>query len=55
MLVDPYRVDEIRDAMLALEASAEKRADYAERGRKRAQEFSEERYRRNLAEMYARL
>ncbi len=55
MLVDPYRVDEIRDAMLALEASAEKRADYAERGRKRAQEFSEERYRKNLAEMYARL
>jgi glycosyltransferase involved in cell wall biosynthesis len=55
LLVDPYDPAEIRDAMRAVARNAELAGDLAEKGVRRAAWFSQERYRDNLAKLYAKL
>lgn len=55
MTVDPYDTAAITAAIRAMDASAELRADYAERGPRRAALFSETAYRERLRGVYAQL
>jgi glycosyltransferase involved in cell wall biosynthesis len=55
LLVDPYDPNDIRDAILAMNNNPELSAELVQRGRRRAELFSAERYRLKLAELYARL
>jgi glycosyltransferase involved in cell wall biosynthesis len=53
LLVDPYDVDAIRDAIRALDADGDMRAELSARGRAQAAKFSPERYRERLRDAYA--
>jgi glycosyltransferase involved in cell wall biosynthesis len=53
LLVDPYDVDAIRDAIRTLDADADLRAELSSRGRAQAASFSPERYRERLRDAYA--
>lgn len=55
LLVDPYSVGDISQAMRAIAANAELRSDLVAKGRKIAQGFSEEAYRKRLGELYVSL
>lgn len=55
LLVDPYDVPAMAEAIRALDSNAELRATLVERGLRRAREFSPERYRQRLEDLYARL
>jgi len=52
LLVDPYDVDEIREAIRILDADADVRAELAARGLIQAQKFSEAAYGARLTELY---
>lgn len=54
LLVDPYRIDSIRDAIRTLDADADLRAELVERGRKRAEFFSPERHTERVKAVYER-
>ena len=53
LLVDPYDVDAIRDAIRTLDADDDLRAELSARGRLQAARFSPERYRERLRDAYA--
>jgi len=55
LLVDPYRIEEIRDAIRAIDADADLRADLSRRGRERAGFFSPERYAERVKAVYDRV
>jgi len=55
LLVDPYDVQAIANAMLALDADPELGARLSESGRNQALKFSEEAYQQRLASMYAQI
>lgn len=55
LLVDPYRIEEIRDAIKALDADADLRADLASRGRARAAFFSPELHAERIKAVYDRV
>ncbi|KRE15927.1 hypothetical protein ASE63_16200 [Bosea sp. Root381] len=55
LLVDPYRIDEIRDAISAIDADADLRADLSRRGRERADFFSPDRYTERVKAVYGRV
>lgn len=55
LLVDPYRIEEIRDAIRAIDADADLRADLSRRGRERAEFFSPERYAERMKAVYGRV
>lgn len=55
LLVDPYRIEAIRDAIRALDADADLRAELSARGRERAAFFSPERYAERMKSVYARV
>ncbi len=52
LLVDPYDVDAMRRGIAALDSDSGLRDEYAARGRRRAADFSPQRYRERLAEAY---
>ncbi len=53
LLVNPYDVDAIRDAIRTLDADDDLRAELSARGRLQAAKFSPERYRERLRDAYA--
>jgi glycosyltransferase involved in cell wall biosynthesis len=55
LLVDPYDSTDIRSALVALASQPELAAGLTEKGRRRAAEFSPERYRARLQALYDRL
>ncbi len=55
VLIDPYDVRAIAEAIQALDAHESLRAELSNRGPRRAAQFNAEAYDRRLAEMYARL
>jgi glycosyltransferase involved in cell wall biosynthesis len=55
VLVDPYDVDAIRDAIRAVDTDPDLRAALAQRGRAQAARFSPERYRERLRAAYGTL
>lgn len=55
MLVNPYRIEEIRDAIRTLDADADLRAELVARGRKRAEFFSPARHAERVKAVYDRV
>lgn len=55
MLVNPYKIEEIRDAIRAIDADADLRTELASRGRERARFFSPERYGERMKAVYDRV
>jgi glycosyltransferase involved in cell wall biosynthesis len=55
VLVNPYRIEEIRDAIRALDADDDLREELVSRGRKRAAFFSPERYAERMKAVYDRV
>lgn len=55
MLVNPYKIEDIRDAIKAIDADADLRAELSSRGRKRAEFFSPERYAERVKAVYDRV
>lgn len=55
LLVNPYEIEDIRDAIKALDADADLRAELSSRGRERATFFSPERYTERMKSVYARV
>ncbi|SFI78094.1 Glycosyltransferase involved in cell wall bisynthesis [Bosea sp. OK403] len=55
MLVNPYKTEDIRDAIKAIDADADLRAELSSRGRKRAEFFSPERYAERMKAVYDRV
>lgn len=55
MLVNPYKIEEIRDAIRTLDADADLRAELVRRGLKRAEFFSPERHAERVKEVYDRV
>ncbi len=55
MLVDPYRIEQIRDAIRTLDADADLRAELAARGRKRAEFFSPAQHAERVKAVYDRV
>lgn len=55
MLVNPYKIEEIRDAIRTLDADADLRAELVSRGRKRAEFFSPERHAGRVKAVYDRV
>jgi len=54
LLVDPYKVDEIRKAMVQLAQDDDLYNELSRRGRKQAELFSRDVYQKNIADLYAR-
>lgn len=54
LLVDPYRIDSIRDAIRTLDADADLRAELVARGRERAKFFAPERHTERVKAVYER-
>jgi glycosyltransferase involved in cell wall biosynthesis len=52
--VDPYDTAAITQAIRAVDADADLRADYTARGRRQAQAYTPEKYRQNLKAVYDR-
>ncbi|MGO4171789.1 glycosyltransferase family 4 protein [Bosea sp. TAF32] len=55
MLVNPYKIEEIRDAIRTLDADADLRAELVNRGRKRAEFFSPALYAERMKAVYDRV
>lgn len=55
MLVNPYKIEEIRDAIRTLDADADLRAELVRRGFKRAEFFSPERHAERVKAVYDRV
>lgn len=55
MLVNPYHIEEIRDAIRTLDADADLRAELVTRGRKRAEFFSPARHAERVKAVYDRV
>lgn len=55
MLVNPYSIEEIRDAIRTLDADADLRAELTKRGRKRAEFFSPARHTERVKAVYDRV
>lgn len=55
MLVNPYKIEEIRDAIRTLDADADLRAELVSRGRKRAEFFSPALYAERMKAVYDRV
>lgn len=55
VLADPFNVQDMADAIRALDDDADLRAELGQRGRQRALMFSKERYEERLAALYRRL
>lgn len=55
LLVDPYKVDEIRDGIVALANDADLCAELSKKGLARAHVFSLEAYRQRISALYSRL
>lgn len=55
MLVNPYHIEEIRDAIRTLDADADLRAELVKRGRKRAEFFSPARHAERVKAVYDRV
>jgi glycosyltransferase involved in cell wall biosynthesis len=52
LIVDPYSVESIRKALVAVEADEDLRRDLGDRGRKRAEQFTTSAYRQRLSALY---
>jgi glycosyltransferase involved in cell wall biosynthesis len=55
LLVDPYKVEEIRKGILALASDADLCAELSKRGLARAQVFSLDAYRERMNSLYSKL
>lgn len=55
MLVDPYKIEQIRDAIRTIDADADLRAELVNRGRQRAAFFAPERYAERMKAVYDRV
>jgi len=55
LMVDPYKVDEIREAIRALDADSGLWAEMRERGLRRAPHFSMDTYRERMSALYESL